>query len=72
MPKEVWCSLTMNPNTTIDVTDIWDVKLEAILQHKTQVQDPDKLKERLKSRRAEDSTEENPRYEEKFRVIRYV
>ena len=71
MPKEVWCSLTMNPNTTIDVTDIWDIKLEAILQHKTQVQDREKLIERFKSRRAEDSTEENPRYEEKFRVIKY-
>jgi LmbE family N-acetylglucosaminyl deacetylase len=71
MPKEVWCSLTMQPNTTIDVTDLWGVKMQAILQHKTQVQDPEKLIERFKSRRAEDSTEENPRYEEKFRVVKY-
>ena len=70
-PKEVWCSLTMQPNTTMDVTDIWETKLQAILQHKTQVQEPEKLIERFKSRRAEDSTEENPRYEEKFRVIKY-
>jgi len=71
MPKEVWCSLTMQPNTTIDVTDMWDIKMQAILKHTTQVQDPDKLIERFKSRRAEDSTEENPRYEEKFRVVKY-
>ncbi len=71
MPKEVWCSLTSQPNVTIDVTETWEVKLQAILQHKTQEQDPEKLIERFKSRRAEDSAEENPRYEEKFRVIKY-
>jgi LmbE family N-acetylglucosaminyl deacetylase len=71
MPKEVWCSLTTQPNITVDVTETWEIKLQAILQHKTQVQDPEKLTERFKSRRAEDSTEENPRYEEKFRVVKY-
>ncbi len=70
-PKELWCSLTMQPNVTLDITDMWDIKLQAILEHKTQVQNPDKLIERFKSRRAEDSAEENPRYEEKFRVVKY-
>jgi hypothetical protein len=50
---------------------MWEVKLNAILEHKTQVQDAEKLVERFKSRRTEDSTEENPRYEEKFRVVKY-
>jgi LmbE family N-acetylglucosaminyl deacetylase len=71
MPKEVWCSLTTQPTTAIDVTEFWEVKMQAILEHKTQVQDADKLRERFKSRRTEDSTEENPRYEEKFRVVKY-
>jgi len=71
MPKEVWCSLTQQPNTTVNVTDSFDTKLQAILQHKTQVQDAEKLIERFKSRRAEDTTEENPRYEEQFKVIKY-
>lgn len=71
MPREVWCSLTMQPNVTVDVTDTWEIKIQAILQHKTQVQDPASLIERFKSRRAEDSTEESPRYEEKFRVVKY-
>ncbi len=71
MPKEVWCSLTTQPNTAIDATDTWDIKLQGILQHKSQVPDPDKLIERMKSRRTEDSTDEHPRYEEKFRVIKY-
>jgi LmbE family N-acetylglucosaminyl deacetylase len=72
MPKEVWCSLTSQPNTTLDVTDTWDTKLQAILEHKTQVPDADKLIERMKSRRTEDSADENPRYEEKFRVVKYA
>jgi len=71
MPREIWCSLSMQTNPTLDVTDMWDTKLNAILEHKTQVQDAEKLIERFKSRRAEDSTEENPRYEEKFRVVKY-
>src|SRR5512141_1912136 len=49
MPKEIWCSLTMQPNTTVDVTDLWDVKLNAILEHKTQVQDAKALVERFKT-----------------------
>ena len=71
MPKEIWCSLTSQPNTILDVTDTWDIKLKALFEHTTQIQEPDKLAERMKSRRAEDSTEENPRYEEKFRVVKY-
>jgi LmbE family N-acetylglucosaminyl deacetylase len=71
MPKEVWVSLTNQPNTTIDVTDTWEIKLNAILEHKSQVQDPKILIERFKSRHTEDSTDENPRYEEKFRVVKY-
>jgi LmbE family N-acetylglucosaminyl deacetylase len=71
MPKEVWCSLTSQPNTTLDVTDTWEIKLQAILEHKTQVQDAKALLERFKSRHTEDSTDENPRYEEKFRVVKY-
>jgi LmbE family N-acetylglucosaminyl deacetylase len=67
----VWCALTNQPNVTLDVTDTWEIRLRAVLEHKTQVQDVEKLIARLKSRRAEDSTDENPRYEDKFRVIRY-
>ena len=71
MPKEIWCSLTSQPNTSIDVTDTWEIKLQAILQHKSQVQDVNKLIERMKARKTEDSTDEHPRYEEKFRVVKY-
>ena len=45
MPKEIWCSLTNQPNTTLDITAWWEIKIKAILQHKTQVQDVEKLLE---------------------------
>ena len=71
MPKEVWCSLTTQPNMIVDVTETWSIKMEALLHHKTQIGDSEKFQERMKSRRTEDSTEEAPRYEEKFRRIIY-
>ena len=71
MPREIWCSLTIQPNVVIDVTETWPLKLEALLQHQSQIGDIETFKERMKSRRAEDSTDENPRYEEKFRVVKY-
>ncbi|HSJ87541.1 MAG TPA: PIG-L deacetylase family protein [Anaerolineales bacterium] len=71
MPKEIWCSLTMQPNVTLDVTETWQTKLEAILKHESQVANVVKFLERMKSRRTEDSTAENPRYEENFRVVKY-
>jgi LmbE family N-acetylglucosaminyl deacetylase len=71
MPRQVWCALTMQPNVVVDVTDTWQIKLEALLQHKTQIGDIEKFVERMKSRHTEDSTDENPRYEEKFRVVKY-
>ena len=71
MPKEIWCSLTMQHNVKVDVTDTWQIKLDAILKHKSQVGDVDKFLERMKARRTEDSTEENPRYEEHFRIVKY-
>jgi len=69
-PKEIWASLTNQPNVILDVTDTWDVKIEALLQHASQIGDPAKLEERLRSRRAEDSTPENPRFEERFHLIK--
>jgi len=71
MPKEIWCSLTNQPNITIDITDIWFTKLKALLHHKSQIGDIEKFQERMKTRHTEDSTEENPRFEEKFRVVKY-
>ncbi len=70
-PKEVWASLTSQPNITMDVTDTWDIKIQALKEHKSQIGDPAKLEERMRSRIAEGSSLENPKYEENFRVINW-
>ncbi len=67
--REVWVCGTLNPNVTLDVTSTWDKKIQAILEHKSQIGDPAALIERMKARRDPDSTPENPRYEEKFRRL---
>ncbi len=71
MPREIWCSLTQQPNVSLDVTSWWDTKIRALKEHKSQIGDPAKLEERIRSRHTEDTSLENPRYEEKFRVIKY-
>jgi LmbE family N-acetylglucosaminyl deacetylase len=65
--REVWLSVTGQPNVVIDVTATWDDKIRALKKHVSQIGDPAKLEERMRSRRTPDSTPENPRYEEKFR-----
>ncbi len=72
MPKEVWCALTNQPNVVLDVTDTWPIKLEALLCHRSQIGDVEAFKKRMAARHTEDSTDEQPRYEEKFRVVKYA
>ena len=70
-PKEVWVTLTSQPTVTLDVTDTWELKIEALKHHVSQIGDPIKFEERIRSRHTADSTPENPRYEETFRVINW-
>jgi LmbE family N-acetylglucosaminyl deacetylase len=68
-PREVWVSLTLDPNVRMDVTDLWEIKIRALTEHKSQIGDSQKLIERMRNRHTPDSTPENPRYEEVFRRI---
>lgn len=68
--REVWVSLPVEANVVLDVTTLWERKIEAILCHKSQIADEAALRQRMKSRVAKGSTLEQPRYEEAFRRIR--
>jgi LmbE family N-acetylglucosaminyl deacetylase len=70
-PREIWVTLTEQPNLVYDISETWPVKLQALMEHKSQIGDPVKFEERMRNHRAEDSTEEDPKFEEKFRVIKY-
>jgi LmbE family N-acetylglucosaminyl deacetylase len=58
------------PTLTVDVTGCIDVQVKALLEHKSQIGDADKLYERLYERSLDpDSPSEYPRNIERFRVI---
>jgi LmbE family N-acetylglucosaminyl deacetylase len=69
--KEVWLSVTGSPNTVIDVTDYWETKIEALHHHLSQISDVTLLDERIRGRHTPDSTLDNPRYEERFRRLKF-
>lgn len=69
--KEIWLTVTGQPNITVDVTATWDKKIQALHNHVTQIGNMDQLDERMRSRRTADSTPESPRYEEKFRRFKF-
>jgi len=71
-PREVWVSLASNPTVILDVTKTWDIKMDALKQHKSQIGDPLIFEQRMRIRHTEDSTMDSPRYEEKFRVLKFV
>lgn len=58
------------PTTTVDVTDYIGTQVKALLEHKSQIKDPDQLHERIATRKIDpDSPPEYPRNIERFRVI---
>ena len=69
LPKEVWISIAQQPNLILDVTDLWELKIQALCEHRSQIGDRDAFVERMRSRHTPDSTREKPRYEEVFRRI---
>jgi LmbE family N-acetylglucosaminyl deacetylase len=71
MPHEVWCALTNQPTVVLDVTDTWQLKIDALLKHATQIGEVERFKARMRSRRTAGSTEADPRFEERFRVVKY-
>jgi len=68
--EEVWLSLTAQPNTTLDITQTFEIKLLALHEHKSQIGDPVEFDKRMRStRHSKDSTDASPRYEETFKRI---
>lgn len=70
-PREVWVSLTSQPNVILDVTDTWEIKIQALKEHRSQIGDPTEFEKRMRARHTDDSTDEAPRYEERFHLIKF-
>ena len=71
-PREVWVSLAANPTVTMEVTNAWEIKINALKEHKSQVGDLATFEQRMRARHTEDSTDIAPRYEEYFRVLKFA
>jgi len=68
-PKEIWMSLTNDPNVWVEVNDTLAIKIAALREHKSQVKDPANLEKRIRERLRR-SDFDGELYAESFRVIR--
>lgn len=67
---QVYVAGAQHPNLTIDITDSFSLKLEALSKHQSQIKDIHALEERLRSSMLDpDSPPQEPRYIERFRHI---
>jgi LmbE family N-acetylglucosaminyl deacetylase len=69
---ETWVTGMERVNHYVDVTDVFDRKIAALLEHKSQIMDPDRIRELLKGwlgGNAAAAGWENGRYAEAFWVI---
>lgn len=68
--RELWLSLTANPNLILDVTATWMDKVQALHEHRSQIgADIAAFNERMASRRVPESDPAAPRFEERFRRL---
>lgn len=66
--KELWMSLTLDPNITLDVSDYWQIRLEALKKHVSQIGEPALFVQKWNQRRQE-ATESDSNYYEHFRRV---
>lgn len=64
--NEVWISLPQKPNVVLDVSEFWEIKIQALCEHKSQIGDKKKFEKRMRKRFVEAGENAPPRYEEKF------
>jgi LmbE family N-acetylglucosaminyl deacetylase len=71
--RYVYLAGTSDPNTKVDITTVFDRKLAAIAEHRSQVKDPAGLEKRMREGRDPDYPDylgDPPHYTESFRVLR--
>jgi LmbE family N-acetylglucosaminyl deacetylase len=69
--EEVWMSLTGEPNITLDVSGFWQLRLDALKKHASQIGDPDEFEKRMSDRLDRDDAGKVI-YLEKFRRINFM
>jgi len=67
--EEVWLSLPKKANITIDVTESWPIKMQALEQHTSQIGDVNMFRAHMASKAAFKDKKNNPHYVEEFHRI---
>lgn len=68
-PEEVWLAFPVEANVTLDVTEHWLIRMDAIKQHASQIGDPLDMEAKQLMRRTLDSTLESPRFEDQYKRL---
>jgi LmbE family N-acetylglucosaminyl deacetylase len=63
--SDVYLWNSSEPNFEVDITDVLELKIQALLCHRSQIHDPERLTENLRQRLRSDEG----RYRERFRHI---
>lgn len=67
--EELWCFGTAAPNRWIDISSTLQNKIQAILQHKSQISNPRELIGKVRKWAATSGRKKHMKYAEQFRVI---
>lgn len=67
----LYMALPTDPNYRVDVTDVYQIKIDALKEHASQTGDPAEFEAKMRKRVDESlSTEDDPHYMEYYRLIR--
>lgn len=65
--RELWLCMVENPNHKVDITDLLDLKIQALRQHVSQFTDLDEMEKWIRERWFEETPEGERRYYESFK-----
>ena len=64
--REIWISRGSEPDLEVNTTSVYEQRIEALLNHRTQIGDPERFIQRMSRRR---ETEDGPVYERFHRIV---
>jgi len=69
--RELWLCMTPEPDHKIDITELFEIKIQALRQHDSQFDDLDELEKWLRKRWAEETEDGETRYYESFKRMKF-